>query len=62
MNLLNDGGTKQKVIIYGIGDFAECLYESIKLNGEKVGQKAVGFVVDDEYWNEREFCGETVCI
>lgn len=48
------------VIIFGLSDFAELLYESIKINASKVNQNPVGFVVDDEYYQQKRFCDEYV--
>lgn len=48
------------VIIFGLRDFAELLYESIKINALKVSQNPVGFVVDDEYYEQERFCDEHV--
>ena len=48
------------VLIFGLSDFAELLYESIKINSTKVNQNPIGFVIDDDYYKQKIFCNERV--
>ena len=50
----------EKIVIFGTNDFAEVLYESIKLNREKIDQEVIGFVIDDEYFSQETFCNQDV--
>lgn len=48
------------LIVFGTNDLSEVLYESIEINKYKVNQKVIAFSVDDDYWNQQEFCDKHV--
>ena len=44
------------VLIFGINDFAQMLYENIQYQSRKEF-RVLGFVLDDSYWTNKQCCG-----